>query len=320
MYDIVIGIIHHSRIDLTISCIESIYEPRLKIKICLVDNNPQERIQQEIVSKFPHVDFIVNIHSQGFGFNQNMIMQRYKGKYHAFMSLNNDTIVKSNAIFLLNNYLFKDASIGAVCPQMVDKYNNPQTSNGPLPNAMIHILRIINLKTILKVKIVKNILYRYIRLFPNSIQQYLEAKNGRTLTRQISRISGACVLFKEKAILSVGGYDERFYMYSEDSDWSIRAKNKGFLLYIVTPAKVMHHVGASGAIKTKIELEKSMFLYIATHQPRFKRIAILSVAFVLVFSHVLQYVFCLLSLRGSQDKTIHRKIILLGLRKITKPI
>jgi GT2 family glycosyltransferase len=320
MHDIVIGIIHHSRIDLTINCIKSICEPRLKIQICLIDNNPQDRIKQIIASKFPHIDIVVNAYPQGFGFNQNMIMERYKGKYRAFMSLNNDTILKSSAIFLLYDYLFKDKFIGAVCPQMVDKHDNPQASYGPIPDAMTHILRIINLKKILRIEIVRNILYKYIRLLPNFVQQYLRAKDGYTSTREIPRISGACVLFKEKAILDVGGYDERFYMYSEDSDWSIRAKNKNFLLYLVTPAKVMHYVGASGSVKTKIELEKSMFLYIAKHQPRFKWIIVPSIAFLLVCIHIMQYVLCLLTLKSAQDKIVHKKLILLGLRKILKPI
>ena len=45
MYDIVICIIHHSRIDFTIDCISSISEQRLKIKICVVDNNPEEELK-----------------------------------------------------------------------------------------------------------------------------------------------------------------------------------------------------------------------------------------------------------------------------------
>ena len=229
MYDIVICIVHHSKINLTIDCISSICEPRLNIKICVVDNNPQERIMHEIASKFSDLDIVVNSYPQGFGSNQNMIMERYKGKYRAFMSLNNDTILKPNAIFLLFEYLFKDNYIGAVCPHMVDKYNNHQASYGPIPTSLTHILRIINLKKILRIQIVKTILYKYISLLPIFAKQYLIAKDGYTSTREIPRISGACVMFKEKAILDVGGYDDDFYMYSEDSDWSIRAKNKNYL-------------------------------------------------------------------------------------------
>jgi len=318
MFDVVVGIIHHSRIDLTISCIESICEPRLKIQICLIDNNPQERIKQLIAGKFPNVDIVVNNYPKGFGFNQNVIMERYNGQYRAFMTLNNDTILKPDAIILLFDYLFKDESIGAVCPQMVDKHNNPQASHGPIPSTTTHVLRIVKLKKILKIEFVERVLYKYIKLLPNFVKQYLNAKKGYVSTSEIPRISGACVLFKEKAIRDVGGYDESFYMYSEDSDWSIRAKQKKYFLYIVTPAKVMHHVGASSSVKTKIELEKSMFLYIEKHQSRSKWIIVPSIALLLVCIHTVQYVWCLLGLKSTQDKMVHKNIIWLGLKKILK--
>ena len=320
MYDIVICIIHHSRVDLTIDCLKSIYEPRLKIKICVVDNNPQERIEDLIVEKFSHVDVVVNLFSQGFGFNQNMIMNKFKGKYSSFMSLNNDTILKPNSIFLLYEYLFKDKVIGAVCPQMVDKENKSQASYGPIPNALTHVLRILNLKNILKIKILKFVLYKYIKLLPIFMQHYLIAKNGYNTTRKIPRISGACVLFKEKAILDVGKYDEKFYMYSEDSDWSVRAKSKSFIFYLVEPAKIIHYIGASGNLKTKIELEKSMFIYIAKHQNRFKRLILRSVALILMTIHIFHYILCTFNLKSDQDKILHKKLILLGLNKMIKPI
>lgn len=320
MYDIVICIIHHSRIDLTIECLKSISESRLKIKICVIDNNPKERIKDIIEKKYSYVDIIVNSTSKGFAFNQNMIMNKYKGKYLSFMSLNNDTIVKKNAIFHLFNFLFKYENIGAVCPQMLDNKNNFHASLGPIPNATTHILRILNIKRILSLKILMKILYKNITFLPTFLKDYLLAKKGYKSTLQIPRISGACVLFKNTAVKDVGCYDERFYMYSEDSDWSIRAKKKNFIFYLVASAKVIHIVGASGSNTTKYELEKSMFLFIAKHQVRFKRSTLMLIALLLICKHTYNYISSSIISKSIEEKILNKNLILLGLQKLIKPI
>lgn len=320
MYDIVICIIHHSKVDLTLQCISSISEPRLKIKICLIDNNPEERINDIIAKRFSNIDIIINPVAKGFGANQNMIMKKYEGKYQSFMSLNNDTFLMKNSIFYLYKFLFKNKTTGAVCPLMVDKENNSQATFGPIPNATTHIFRILNLKKILSIKIVRNYLYKHINFLPKFLQEYLNAKNGYNTTKEIPRISGACVLFKKQAIHIVGNYDERFYMYSEDSDWSIRARNKNLKFFLVETAKIIHHVGASGSIKTKLELEKSMFLYIEKHQLRFKKLIIIIIAFILALIHIFNYFLCIFTLKSSKRKKLHKQLIYLGLYKLFKPI
>ena len=129
-----------------------------------------------------------------------MIMKKYEGNYKSFMSLNNDTVLMKNAIFELYQFLFNQKkNVAAVCPLMVDKENNSQATFGPIPDATTHILRILNVKKILSINIVKTNLYKYIKFLPTFLKEYLTAKRGYNTTKEIPRISGACVLFKQKA-------------------------------------------------------------------------------------------------------------------------
>ena len=109
-------------------------------------------------------------------------------------------------------------------------------------------------------------------------------------------------------------------MYSEDSDWSIRAKDINLKFYLVEPAKVIHYVGASGNLKTKLELEKSMFLFIEKHQLRYKKLILITIAFILASVHIFNYILCILTFKSSKRKKLHKQLLLLGLNKLIKPI
>jgi len=71
-------------------------------------------------------------------------------------------------------------------------------------------------------------------------------------------ISGACMFFKKETFQILGGFDENFFLYFEESDFCFRA-NKVNKNYQINSIKVKHHVGSSVFIsnyKEKIEIEK----------------------------------------------------------------
>jgi GT2 family glycosyltransferase len=61
-----------------------------------------------------------------------------------------------------------------------------------------------------------------------------------TASQEVTFITGCMMLIKSEAILSAGMFDERFFMYSEDSELSLRYIKKGYrLLYV--PQSVIYH-------------------------------------------------------------------------------
>ena len=59
-------------------------------------------------------------------------------------------------------------------------------------------------------------------------------------------LTGAAPMFSGAAWRALGGFDERFFMYWEDVELSIRARRKGISLWVVPTARVTHDVGGSG--------------------------------------------------------------------------
>lgn len=58
-------------------------------------------------------------------------------------------------------------------------------------------------------------------------------------------VSGACFLVRRSAFLSVGGFDERIFLFYEDDDLCFRLREAGFELVLVGDAVARHARGAS---------------------------------------------------------------------------
>ena len=60
-------------------------------------------------------------------------------------------------------------------------------------------------------------------------------------------ISGCFMLFKTSTLVAIKGFDERYFLYFEDFDLSLRAHEKGALAYL--PTMKIVHLGGNSAKK-----------------------------------------------------------------------
>jgi len=60
-------------------------------------------------------------------------------------------------------------------------------------------------------------------------------------------ISGAALMISSECLHACGEWDERFFLYSEDTDYALRARDEGFLSCLEPEAEVVHLGGASRA-------------------------------------------------------------------------
>ncbi|WP_116364888.1 glycosyltransferase [Parahaliea mediterranea] len=81
------------------------------------------------------------------------------------------------------------------------------------------------------------------RLLRRSVANYemRELAQARELL-DVPLVSGCCMVLRTQALQSVGGFDERFFMYFEDFDLSIRVAGLGRVVF--NPAmRIVHHGG-----------------------------------------------------------------------------
>jgi GT2 family glycosyltransferase len=63
--------------------------------------------------------------------------------------------------------------------------------------------------------------------------------------RETDYATGCCVLVSAAVIDTVGMLDESYFMYVEDVDWSVRARQRGFRVFYEPRASILHKVSAS---------------------------------------------------------------------------
>jgi GT2 family glycosyltransferase len=80
--------------------------------------------------------------------------------------------------------------------------------------------------------------------FPTPIRAWVDAlRLGRVLRGRDDFVIGSILLLRSEAIDDVGGLDERFFLYAEETDWAFRASRRGWR-HLSVPDVAALHVGA----------------------------------------------------------------------------
>ena len=67
--------------------------------------------------------------------------------------------------------------------------------------------------------------------------------------REVDWIVGACLITRREAVEDIGGLDEDFFMFHEDTDWCYRFKKRGWKVIFNPEAEVIHFGNKSSAKK-----------------------------------------------------------------------
>jgi len=90
-------------------------------------------------------------------------------------------------------------------------------------------------------------------------------------------VSGACLLARRAALESVGGFDERFFLYEEDADLCRRLRAAGWRVVFTPAAEVRHRLGHSmskSRQRARLEYHRSHLLYYRLHNGPASRAAL----------------------------------------------
>jgi GT2 family glycosyltransferase len=125
--------------------------------------------------------------------------------------LNPDAVISVDDVRLLSEALAEDPGLGSVGPAQVDASGT--TSQVAWP-------------------------------FPSPGRAWLDATGLGRLGAQEGFVIGSVLLLRSEALTEVGGLDERFFLYAEETDWARRAAARGWRHAVVTRARAVH-VGAA---------------------------------------------------------------------------
>ena len=242
-YELSIIIVNWNGGQLLSRCIETIVtaKPAVTYEILIVDNASADDSLDQLKFSGILAPLIANeqlrIHrnsdNRGFGAANNQGFALTDSPF--VLLLNLDTEVRPGTIETLMRTIQSDPTIGVCGPKILNADGTLQISAFFNPPRVWH--------TVLSQLKLYHLLPRGIRG-----ELLLGRHWDHDRQRSVPMLSGAAMLARREMIDQVGGFDERFHMYSEDSEWCWRITKANWKLMFVPDSILLHH-GAESSKK-----------------------------------------------------------------------
>ena len=196
-------------------CLDGLAAPAGQVRV--VDNGLSDVVDRLCVDR--GVAYVRPPRNVGFAAGVNLGCADRGGR--DVLLLNPDAVLGWPDLLALQRELHADPSRGAVSPRLVRPDGSVEPPSWPVPSPLTVWLDALG----------------------------LGRWNGgpRFLT-------GAVLLLRSDALLQVGGFDEHYFLYAEESDWQLRALKAGWTVAVVDSVTAVHLGGAtstSAAIRSE---------------------------------------------------------------------
>ncbi len=243
--EVAIIIVTYNSLGQIESCLESIFFQRKKIvqQVILVDNNSIDNTAEIVRCKFPKVELIISKKNLGFAAGVNLGVNHADAEF--IILLNPDTIILNHTVDVIVDFAKKNPAQGLYGGRTfkLDGSLEPSSCWGR-PTLWSMIMFAVGLTVIFP---------RNRWLDPESLGPW-----KRDSVKEVGVITGCFLLVPKLIWDQLGGLDERYFMYGEDVDFSIRAWNSGWRPVICPSAKLVHEVGKS----SENSIDKTLLLYL----------------------------------------------------------
>lgn len=234
MVDISIIILNYKSKGFALNCVKSILEADfggLKYEIIVVDNNSQDAIGEILAWQYPEVKFIQNKKNSGMGAGNNTGLREARGDYIVVM--NPDTLAFKDTFAKLFDYMEANKEAGVVGPQQLNPDKTIQDSCYRWHKLFTPIYRRTPLE---KLKFAQKDLGRFLmRDFDHKSE------------REVDWLLGSFLFIRRKALDEVGLFDERFFLYFEDTDLCWRFWQRGWKVIYYPKAQIIHNHSRASA-------------------------------------------------------------------------
>jgi GT2 family glycosyltransferase len=212
-----------------------------RIELTLVDNSRDPVYADEVrallsalvLDDFVTIKYIVADRNRGFGGGHNLVLPVIDSEFH--LVLNPDAELAEDALQVGLLTLQQDLGIALVSPAVLGSFNEPEYLCKDYPSVLILSLRAFAPAWL------RN-------RFRARLEHYeLRAACSTGNQANVLLASGCCMLLRSAALRSISGFDERYFLYFEDFDLSLRLRQSGRLVF--EPAMQIQHHGGYAASK-----------------------------------------------------------------------
>jgi GT2 family glycosyltransferase len=237
------------------ACLASLGHPE-QTEVLVVDNASSDGSADMVAAEFGWVSLIRAPRNGGYAYGNNLALRGCQGEM--VMLLNPDTVLPPGAIQGLVDRLAAHPEAGIVGPKLLRPDGSMHLAcRRSFPTPPVAFYRLSGLS----------------RLFPRSRRfgQYNLTYLDPDQPVEVDAVCGACLLIRRAVIDRIGLLDERFFMYGEDLDWCLRARQAGWTVRYEPGVVVRHQHGAASrkrALRTTFHFFRAMDLFYRKHYVR----------------------------------------------------
>ena len=182
------------------------------LPVTVVDNSASAQVRR--VCSDLGVRYLDAGRNRGFGGGVNLALDDRLDPTADVLLVNPDAVVGADDVTALHRALLADPALASVGPAQVDETGTPTRVGWP---------------------------------FPSPSRTWAEAVGlGRVVGDRADFAIGSVLLLRSEALAQVGGFDEDFFLYAEETDWAYRAARLGWH-HAVVPSVTAIHAGAASS-------------------------------------------------------------------------
>lgn len=265
-------IVSYNTQELTVQTIKSIAKSiedsqllHNQIEVIVVDNNSSDTTVLELKKLKQHIEIplklIQNTDNQGFGAANNQGLNQAKGEYILF--LNSDTIVQKSALEVLVQRFQKQTQttidkLGILSPTLLNADLSYQPQGGTLPSLtslFVHMCMLDDLP----------IIGTYL---PSTQHTGKSTRFDLDFLSQVEKpievdwVAGTAMMIPRTALDEFGAFDQNIFMYGEDMELCMRARNHHYTVALDPKAQVIHLQNQSSSQKNALKGEFTGYVFI----------------------------------------------------------
>ena len=208
-------------------CLNSLSSLELEnfvLEVIIVDNFSNDGKLEAFIERFPSFKFIKNEGNFGFSHGNNLGAQHATGDFLLF--LNSDTVVTAEPIASMLDLARQNPQYGIVSSQQVDLNNNEENPFGIFPSFWTINGIIRSAYSLILKKKLKNTCKNSNIIFPDWV-------------------SGSLILISRDQFDQINGWDEDYWLYSEDADLCKKVRQSGKTVALQCRPSITHQHGGT---------------------------------------------------------------------------
>ena len=266
-------------------------------EILVVDNDSTDDTASVLPHEFPQIQFIRSKKNLGFARACNLAAKSSSGEF--LLLLNSDTRLSPEALGQAVAWMRGRPQCAVAGAQLLNADGTRQNSIANFPTLATELLNKSLLRRLRPEK------------FPGKEHEFREPV-------EVESVVGAFMLIRKEAWDALGGLDERYFFFFEETDFCLQARRKGFRIFHLPEVCVWHGQGQTArqvSVAARIEYWRSRYAYFAKNHRRPARSVLAAGLWLRLLFDSLAAGLCVLATLGQNERWRERGRVCLALAR-----